>query len=65
MASSSFARASLRALGVGIVAAGALGASVGVARGATHAALLEDRGFASITSRAISDVVGFARSGQR
>jgi hypothetical protein len=32
--------------------------------GATHAALLEDRGFASITSRAISDVVEFARSGQ-
>ena len=33
--------------------------------GATHAALLEDKGFASITSRAISDVVGFARAGQR
>jgi hypothetical protein len=32
--------------------------------GATHAALLEDRGFASITSRAISDVVEFARSGR-
>ena len=33
--------------------------------GATHAALLEDRGFASITGRAISNVVEFARSGQR
>jgi pimeloyl-ACP methyl ester carboxylesterase len=33
--------------------------------GATHAALLEDRGFASSTSRAISNLVGFARSGQR
>jgi pimeloyl-ACP methyl ester carboxylesterase len=33
--------------------------------GATHAALLEDRGFASITSRAISGVVEFARTGHR
>lgn len=39
MGSSSFARAGLRVLGVGAVAAGALGASVGVARGATRAAL--------------------------
>ena len=33
--------------------------------GATHAALLEDRRFAAITGRAISNVVEFARSGQR
>ena len=37
MDSTSFARASLRVLGVGAVAAGVLGASVGVARGATRA----------------------------
>lgn len=33
--------------------------------GATHAALLEDKGFASITSRAITQVVQVARSGRR
>jgi pimeloyl-ACP methyl ester carboxylesterase len=33
--------------------------------GATHAALLEDKGFAWFTSRAITQVVKFARSGQR
>jgi pimeloyl-ACP methyl ester carboxylesterase len=33
--------------------------------GATHAALLEDKGFAWFTSRAITQVVQFARSGQR
>ena len=33
--------------------------------GATHAALLEDKGFASITSRAITQLVRFTRSAQR
>jgi len=33
--------------------------------GATHTALLEDKGFASITSRAITQVVQVARSGRR
>ena len=33
--------------------------------GATHAALLEDRSFASITSRSIAQVVLFARQGDR
>ena len=33
--------------------------------GATHAGLLEDKGFAAITSRAITQVVQFARSGRR
>jgi pimeloyl-ACP methyl ester carboxylesterase len=33
--------------------------------GATHAALLEDKGFAAITSRAITQVVQVARSGRR
>ena len=33
--------------------------------GATHTALLEDKGFAWFTSRAITQVVHFARSGQR
>jgi pimeloyl-ACP methyl ester carboxylesterase len=35
------------------------------ARGATHAALLEDQSFAGITSRSIADVVRAARSGRR
>jgi pimeloyl-ACP methyl ester carboxylesterase len=33
--------------------------------GATHPALLEDKGFASLTSRGITQVVQFARSGRR
>jgi pimeloyl-ACP methyl ester carboxylesterase len=33
--------------------------------GATHAALLEDKGFASITSRAITQLVRFTRSAHR
>ena len=35
------------------------------ARGATHAALLEDQHFAAITSRTIADIVRSARSSQR
>jgi pimeloyl-ACP methyl ester carboxylesterase len=35
------------------------------AQGATHSALLEDQRFAAITSRAIADVVGAARSAPR
>jgi hypothetical protein len=33
--------------------------------GATHAALLEDKGFAAITSRAITQVVRIAQTGRR